>query len=166
MARRTDDSDADALAGARLIARSLPVVLSDGHNLAARTELLKGAMHAGAALRVGFGLAHALSQALGGWTGGSHGGFNALCLAPVLRFNSEVAADSISRLADAMEVADAAAGVERLARLGGFTSLRALGVVETDLREVADAAIVRLGARLNPRVASAAEAEEILRSIY
>lgn len=166
MARRTDDSDTDALTGAQLIARSLPVVLSDGHNLEARTELLKGSMHAGAALRVGFGLAHALAQALGGWTGGSHGGFNALCLAPVLRFNSEVAADSIARLADAMEVPDAPAGVERLARLGGFISLRALGVVEADLRAIAEAAVARLGARLNPRVASAAEADEILRSIY
>jgi maleylacetate reductase len=166
MSRRTSESDSDALEGARLIAQWLPAVLANGHDVEARTELLRGSMHAGASLRVGFGLAHALSQALGGWTGGSHGGFNALCLPAVLRFNAEVAAEPISRLASAMGVADAAVGAEALANLGGFTSLRALGVDEADLPAIAQAAVTRLGARLNPRKASAAEAEALLRSIY
>lgn len=166
IARRTEESDADALAGARLITRWLPAVLADGHDLAARTELLRGSLHAGAALRAGFGLAHALSQALGGWTGGSHGGFNALCLPVVLRFNAEVAAGPIARLAEAMGVPDAAVRAEELARLGGFTRLRELGVAEADLPAIAEAAVARLGARLNPRQATAAEAEQLLRSIW
>jgi len=95
-------------------------------------------MHAGAALRAGFGLAHALSQALGGWTGGSHGGFNALCLPVVLRFNAEVAAGPIAQLAEAMGVPDAAVRAEELARLGGFTRLRELGVAEADLPAIAE----------------------------
>ena len=50
----TPELDAEALAGAALIARSLPAVLDDGHDRAARRALLEGAMHAGSALRAGW----------------------------------------------------------------------------------------------------------------
>jgi alcohol dehydrogenase class IV len=56
--------------------------------------------------------------------------------------------------------------VEELARLGGFERLRDFGVPEQDLREIADAAAQRAGAKANPRPVSAAEAEELLRSIW
>src|SRR5690242_15477657 len=56
---RNDESDEHALAGAALIARHLPAVLADGHDLEARRGLLEGSMHGGAALRVGMGLGHA-----------------------------------------------------------------------------------------------------------
>ena len=164
--RRTDESDADALAGATLIAGSLPAVLADGHDLEARTQLLAGAMRAGASLRAGFALAHALAQALGGWSGGSHGAFNALCLPPVLRFNAEAAAAPIGRLAGAMGVGDAASEVERLARLGGIERLRDHGVAEADLPAIAAAAVDRPAAQANPRPVTAQEAEALLRGIW
>lgn len=163
---RTDESDVAALAGARLISEWLPAVLVNGRDLEARTQLLQGAMHAGASLRAGFALAHALSQALGGWTGGSHGAFNALCLPPVLRFNAEAAAAPIGRLATAMGVTDAAARAEELARLGGIGRLRDHGVAEADLPGIATAAAGRHGARVNPRPVTAADAEALLRSIW
>ena len=166
VARRSDQTDADALAGARLISEWLPAVLADGHDLEARTQLLQGALHAGASLRAGFALAHALAQALGGWTGGSHGAFNALCLPPVLRFNAEVAAAPIGRLAAAMGVADAAARAEELARLGGFERLRDHGVAEADLPAIAAATAERHGAQANPRPVAAAAAEDLLRAIW
>ena len=50
VAGRNPDADREALAGAALIADSLPRVLADGGDLDARRELLEGAMHAGAAL--------------------------------------------------------------------------------------------------------------------
>ena len=165
-ARRTDETDADALAGARLISESLPAVLADGHDLEARTQLLQGAMRAGASLRAGFALAHALSQALGGWSGGSHGAFNALCLPPVLRFNAEAAAVPIGRLAAAMGVADAADRAEQLARLGGIERLRDHGVAEADLPAIAAAAVERPAAKTNPRPVTAAAAEDLLRGIW
>lgn len=166
VAGRTDESDADALAGARLISEWLPAVLADGRDLEARTKLLLGSMHAGASLRAGFALAHALAQALGGWTGGSHGAFNALCLPPVLRFNAEAAAAPIGRLATAMGVTDAAARAEELARLGGIERLRDHGVAEADLPAIATAAAARHGARANPRPVTAADAEALLRAIW
>ena len=75
---RSDETDADALAGAPLISTWLPVVVADGNDLEARRGLLDGAMHAGAALPAGVGVGHAIAQALGGRYGLSHGAMNAL----------------------------------------------------------------------------------------
>jgi maleylacetate reductase len=164
---RNGEADRAALAGAAAISRALPAVLADGHGLEGRRLLLEGAMHAGAALAAaGLGLAHAMAQALGGRFGIPHGAANALCLPPALRFNEPVAADAIARLARAMETDDAAARAEELARLAGFGRLRDLGVAREELGPVAEAAVLRAGARANPRRASAAEVLELLRSVW
>ena len=90
----------DASTGAGLIARWLPPVVADSRDLEARTKLLEGAMHAGAALAErGLFLGHAMAQALGGRYGASHGALNALCLAPALRFNDRVVPDAVAALA-------------------------------------------------------------------
>jgi alcohol dehydrogenase class IV len=111
-------------------------------------------------------LGHALAQALGGRYGLPHGAMNALCLPPALRFNSAVAPEAIVRFGVALGAEDAAARVEELARLGGFERLRDFGIPEADLPDLAEAAVVRAGARANPRPVTAAEAEELLRSIW
>jgi len=161
------EADAHALAGARLIATWLPRAVEDGDDLEARTELLRGACEAGAALGgSGLALGHALAQALGGRYGLPHGALNAICLAPALRFNEPVAGDAIRRFGEAIGSADAAAAVEELARLGGFHRLRDLGVPEEELGEVADAAAARPGAKANPRQTTPAEVEDLLRSVW
>jgi len=45
---RAEETDPEALAGAPLISRWLPVVVDSGHDLEARRGLLEGAMHTGA----------------------------------------------------------------------------------------------------------------------
>ena len=150
-----------------MISRALPRVLADGRDGAARRELLEGAMHAGAALAsAGLGLAHAMAQALGGRFGLPHGALNAICLPPALRFNEPVAGDALRRLAAAMETDDAIARAQELARLAGFERLRALGVPEEDLGAVAEAVVVRAGARANPRRATARDVLDLLRSVW
>ncbi len=164
---RNPEGDEHAIEGARLIGESLPSVLEDGHDLEARTTLLRGAMHAGAAFgSAGLGLAHAMAQAIGGRYGIAHGAANALCLPPALRFNESVAREEIARFAEALGTADAAARCEELSRLSGFERLRDLGVPEDELDEVAEAAAARPGALVNPRRASPAEIAELLRSIW
>ncbi len=163
---RNPDGDEDALAGAALIAEALPAVLAAPQDLDARTRLLRGAMHAGAALGVSFmGLAHAIAQALGGRYGLPHGAMNALVLAPTLRFNEPVAGEALERLGQALG-GDAATEAERLARLGGFERLRDFEVPEAELPEVAAAAVERPAARANPRRATAEDIEQILRASY
>lgn len=157
----------DASTGARLVGRHLPRVVEDGSDLSARTGLLEGAMHAGRALgERGLFLGHALAQTLGGRYGLPHGAMNALTLPPALRFNEPAVPSAIALLGDALDASDAAERVEELARLGEFGRLRDFGVPEEDLGEVAEAVVVRPGARTNPRPVTAEDAEELLRSIW
>jgi maleylacetate reductase len=164
---RNDEADEHALEGARLISASLPLVLADGDYAEGRRLLLEGAMHAGAALAgAGLGLAHAMAQALGGRYGLPHGALNAISLPPALRFNQPVAGAEIERFGEAMATHDPVGRAEELARLGGFTLLRHLGVPENELDEVAAEAASRRGAKANPRPASPGEIGELLRSVW
>jgi maleylacetate reductase len=164
---RNPEGDEHALEGAHLIGESLPLVLADGSDLEARTALLEGAMHSGAALgSAGLGLGHAMAQAVGGRYGVPHGAANALCLPPALRFNEPVAAAEIARFGEALGTHDPPARCEELSRLAGYERLRDLGVPEDELDEVGEATAMRAGAKANPRPASSAEITDLFRSIW
>jgi alcohol dehydrogenase class IV len=167
-ANRSDESDARAVEGAELISRWLPEVVGAPDDAEARDGLLHGAAAAGEALgTAGLALAHAMAQALGGSYGLPHGAMNALTLPPALRFNAAIVPDAVARFGSAIGAPeDPAAGVERLARLGGYERLRDFGVPEGELESVAEAAAGRLGNRQNPRPATADEIRELLESIY
>jgi alcohol dehydrogenase len=150
-----------------VIGESLPGVLENGRDLGARTTLLRGAMHGGAALAAaGLGLGHAMAQALGGRYGVAHGAANALCLPPALRFNQPVVPEEIARFGETLGAADPPARAQELARLAGFERLRDLGVPEEGLDEVAGATAIRGGAKANPRPATPAQIEELFRSVW
>jgi alcohol dehydrogenase class IV len=164
---RSDEGDRAALEGATLLARALPVVVESPTAEGPREELLRGAAAAGEALGLaGLGLGHAIAQALGGRYGLPHGAMNALSLPPALRFNEPYAPEAIARFAEAIGANDPAAGVEELARLGGFERLRDFGVPERDLAELAEATAARAGNQANPKPATPAEIEQLLRSIW
>lgn len=164
---RTAESDRDALEGARLIAAWLPRVVERPDDPEARTGLLRGACHAGAALGGSMlALGHALAQGLGGRYGAPHGALNALTLPPALRFNEPVASEEIARFAEAIGSEDPAARVEELARLGGYARLRDLGVPEDAAAEVAETVAARPGAKANPRPVTPADVEALVRSIW
>jgi len=163
---RTAESDDHALQGAALITRHLPAVLDDGHDLEARRGLLEGSMHGGAALRVGMGLGHAMAQSLGGRYGVPHGAMNAICLPPALRFNAEVAAAEIARLAEAMQSDDPAARTEELAAIALDTRLRDYDIPRDDLGELSEATAERGAAKANPRPASPEEIRELFESVW
>ena len=163
---RSAEGDEQALAGAPLIADSLPRVLADLGDRAAREDLLRGAMHAGHALGLaGLGLAHAMAQALGGDYGLPHGAMNALCLPPALEFNRVLVPAEVARFGEAVG-GDAVERSRELARLGGFERLRDFGVLEADLPAVAEAAAARGGNLGNPRPATSAEILALLLRIY
>jgi maleylacetate reductase len=164
---RNDEADEHALEGARLIGEFLPRVVAEPRDLDARTGLLRGACEAGQALGGSMlALGHAMAQALGGRYGLPHGALNAICLPAALRFNEPVAPDALRRFGTALGTDDPIGRVEELARLGGFERLRDLGVPEDELDEVAEAVVVRAGAKANPRPASPEQVAELLRSVY
>lgn len=160
-------ADEDALAGAELIATWLPRVVAEPTDLPARTELLRGAAHGGAALAGSMlALAHAMAQAIGGTYGLPHGTLNGIVLAPALRFNATIDPEAVRRFGEAIgSPDDPAAGVEALAALAGPTRLSELGVAEQDLPALAASAAGRGGNLANPRPATPDEIEQLLRSV-
>ena len=162
------EGDEHALQGARLIAEGLPQVVERPDDLGARTHLLEGAMHAGAALgSAGLALGHAMAQAVGGAYGLPHGTLNAICLPAALRFNEALVPEAVRRFGEAIGARDdPAGGVEALARLTGVTRLRDLDVPEADLPELAAKAAVRPGNKANPRPATPDEIERLLGSVW
>ena len=161
-------ADEHALAGAGLIAEWLPRVVAIPDDREARTELLRGACHGGAALAGSMlALAHAMAQAIGGTYGLPHGTLNGICLPPVLRFNAAFVPEAVARFGAAVGVPDDPAGrVEKLTALAGPTRLRELGVPEGDLGGLAVAAAERGGNLANPKPASPDEIERLLREAY
>ena len=156
---RDVSADEVALEGAELIAASLPRVLEDPRAFEDRNRLLRGAARAGEALaRSGLALAHAIAQTIGGRYGIAHGAMNAASLPPVLVFNSDF-------VPEALLGGHAAERVAELAVLGGFTSLGALGVPESDFADLAEATVRTPGARANPRPVDAPQVVELLRSV-
>ncbi len=162
------EADDHALAGARLVSDWLPRVVSAPHDRDARTELLRGACHGGAALAGSMlALAHAMAQAIGGRYGLPHGTLNGICLPPVLRFNAAYVPDAVRRFGEAVGAPEDPAGrVEELAALAGPTRLGALGVPEADLPGLAAVAAERGGNLANPRPASPEEIEQLLREVF
>ena len=157
---RDPAADRLALEGADSISNSLPRVLEDGHDVDARSELLRGAARAGEALgRSGLALGHAMAQAIGGTYGLPHGALNAICLPPALRFNAEFVPPELLE-------GRAAERAEQLKLLSGFTTLGALRVPKEDLPALAQSIAQRPGALANPRPATAQEILELLRSVY
>jgi maleylacetate reductase len=165
---RTDAGDRCALEGAALIAQTLPRVVAEPHDRAARVELLRGAASAGQALSLsGLALGHAIAQALGGRFGLPHGAMNALALPAALRFNTPLAPEAVARFGAAIGAPEDPAGtVEALARLGGFERLSDFGVPADELPAVAEAAARRAGNQNNPRPATPAEIEGLLHQIH
>jgi alcohol dehydrogenase class IV len=164
--RRSEESDDHALAGARLISRWLPAVAKDGADREARQGLLEGAMHAGAALRAGMGLGHALAQALGGRYGLPHGTMNAVCLPLALDYNRDAAAAQIARFGEALGHADPLGRTRELATLAGPPRLRDYDVPREDLTELAEVIAERPPAQSNPRPAPAEAIRELLEAAW
>jgi alcohol dehydrogenase class IV len=161
-------ADEHALSGARLISEWLPRVVTAPADREARSELLRGACHGGAALGGSMlALAHAMAQAIGGAYGLPHGTLNGICLPPVLRFNTAYVPDAVARFGEAVGAPEDPAGrVERLAALAGPTRLRELGVPEGDLPALAVEAAQRGGNRANPKPARPGEIEHLLREVF
>ena len=165
---RDPAGDEHAIAGARTIAVTLPRVLESLRDLELRTRLLEGADHAGRALALsGLALGHAIAQAIGGAYGLPHGTLNAIALPAALRFNAAAAPGPVRRFGEAIGAPDdPAAKVEELAALSGPTRLRALGVPQEDLPKLAAAAAARAGSKANPRAATPADVERLMRDVW
>lgn len=169
-------STAAALGGARRIASALPNCYARGDDLEARSEMLVGAYLAGTALSsVAMGLHHGLCHVLGGTAGVPHGIANAIILPHVMRFNADATAHELSEIAEAMGIERGGRDDEALAEIaarqvsdmvGGMKlpqHLREVGVNERDLPRLAELAAQSQTVKNNPKPATTAQVESILR---
>ncbi|MHB0871012.1 MAG: iron-containing alcohol dehydrogenase [Chloroflexota bacterium] len=172
-------TDAVALHCVRYVSRYLRRAIMNGGDLEARQNVLAGSLMGGMA-RTGSGNAHAIAHTLSAHYGTHHGLANALVLPAVMQFNLPARQERFADLAEAMgektdllSVAEAADRsvqvVRRLAADVGIPSgLRAVGIPEADLPELAKA-VVADNPRLlnsNPRKATEQDILGILQASY
>jgi maleylacetate reductase len=132
-----------AAEGARALARSLLRLKADPADLEGREGALYGAWLCGTVLgSVGMGLHHKLAHVLGGSFDLSHAELHAALLPHTLAYNAPAAPEALRRLAEALEVQDAPAGLYALnAVLGIVPALRDLGMPEHGIDVAADRAV-------------------------
>lgn len=161
-----------AIDGLERAIKALPRAVADGADLAARREMMVAAMEGALAFQKGLGAVHALSHPLGGYRELRlhHGTLNAVLLPPVLRFNEGVCATTYPRLRQAVglkEGDDLAHFMAQFAeRLGIPMSLSALGVPESILSDVAQAAMLDHTHATNARPATEADYRAMLREAF
>jgi alcohol dehydrogenase class IV len=94
--------DGIALEALTLIGRSLPAVVEEPDNIAARGGMQVGACLAGIAFLKGLGLVHAISHMVGAEYDTHHGLTNAVVLPAVLRFNEPAIAEKVPAMMRAL----------------------------------------------------------------
>jgi maleylacetate reductase len=91
-----------AVEGARIVADTLPDLLSNPGDIGLRNEMLYGAYLSGAALTGGFAIQHAIAHMLGGSYGVEHGTAHAVVLPYVTDYLHQCAPQALGRIADAV----------------------------------------------------------------
>ena len=152
--------------GISSLADSLPKVMRDPANLEGQSQALYGAWHAGLVLgSVGMALHHKLCHVLGGTFNTPHAETHAIILPYVVAFNMGAAPEARKYLEAALGTPKIASTLRRLCEaIGDPVSLKALGLGETDLDTVAEAATQ--AAYYNPRKITTEEIRQLLEDAY
>ncbi|MBX3246237.1 MAG: homogentisate 1,2-dioxygenase [Myxococcales bacterium] len=139
----TDDARGAAEASLRPLVEGARAIAADPSDLEGRTEALRGAALASAALgAAGMALHHKLAHVLGGSFGTPHAATHATLLPYTFGFNAPAAPEALAAARRAFGTDDPPAFLYDLQRaLGLSTSLRALGLGEDDLPAIADAVL-------------------------
>ena len=138
--------------GIAALGRALPRIVSDPADRDARSDALFGAWACGSCLgAVGMSLHHKLCHVLGGTFGLPHAETHTVILPHAAAYNADAAPAALDRVARALGATEAAGALFDLAALsGGPTSLRQIGMSESDLDKAADEALQ--SAYWNPRL--------------
>ena len=155
-----------AVAGIRVLGRSLPAVVREPANVDVRAEALYGAWLAGAALAATrMSIHHKLCHILGGTFNLPHAQVHAVILPHAVEFNREAAGDAMRIVAQALGVKDPAQGLYDLAvRLGAPTALKDIGMPREGLDQAATLATE--SPYPNPRPIEYASVRQLLENAY
>jgi alcohol dehydrogenase len=161
----------------RLLEPNYERVLSQPDNLEARGAMQLGAYYAGVAIENSMlGATHACANPLTARYGTAHGEAIAMLLPTVVRWNESIAGNDYARLLSWSSVAgrnnltptaELARRLEELAEAGGLRgNLRAAGVKETELPELAADAAEQWTGTFNPRPFDKQGAIEVYQCVY
>ncbi|MFY2822486.1 maleylacetate reductase [Ruegeria sp. MALMAid1280] len=150
----------------RALGAALPKVMEDGSNIDARAEALYGAWLAGACLgSVGMAIHHKICHTLGGSFDLPHADVHCLMIAYSAAYNREAAPDAMARIARALGIGDAPAGLyDLLQSVGRVKSLAELGMTEAGLDKAADLAVQN--PYYNPRPVTRDGVREMLQAAF
>ncbi len=152
--------------GVRSLGEALPRLHGAPNDLAARTQAQYGAWLCGTVLgTVGMALHHKLCHTLGGSFGLPHAETHTVVLPHALAYNEGHAPEAMMRIARALGATAAPQAVHDLARrVGAPTSLRELGLAESDLDRATDIAMAN--AYWNPRPLAREALRALLQRAY
>lgn len=176
--RRNPLSDLFSREAWRLLEPNYERVLTHPNNLEARGAMQLGAYYAGVAIENSMlGATHACANPLTAHYGTAHGAAIAMLLPSVVRWNEKFAFNDYFLLLSYSSIAGQTNGVtvtealarrlEELAEIGGLSSnLRAVGVNEAELPELASEAAEQWTGTFNPRPFDKQGAIEIYQCVY
>jgi alcohol dehydrogenase len=168
-------SNALAIAAIEKLAHALPIVVGNGEDHQARSDMAIAAYEAGLAFsNSGLGLVHAISHQVGAHYGLAHGVANGIMLPFVMEFNGLVCRAEYGAIAQVFGVAretmtvrqQCDAGVKAvrqlLADIGLPATLAQVGADKKDFAEMANAALQDICITTNPRSVTATDIKYIL----
>ena len=152
--------------GIRALALGLPKVVSNTHDIEARSDCLYGAWLCGTVLgSVGMALHHKLCHTLGGTWNLPHAETHTIVLPQAIAYNASAAPEAMTRIARALGARDAPLGLYQLAqRLGAPLALRDIGMPEAAIDEAARLATA--DPYFNPRPVTFEPIRELLRRAW
>jgi len=170
--------DGIALEGVRIAARALPRAVKDGHDLAARSDMLMSSMMGAIAFQKDLGAVHSCAHALSTVADLHHGLANGIMIDHVMRFNLPAATAKMAELAHAADVPGAEDGTieaRAIAFIVWLTTLKStLGipakvsdyrgarpVTKADIPRLVEIATADICHQTNPRKCSAADFERL-----
>jgi len=148
----------------RKLGSSLPRVVQNPRDLAARTDALYGAWLA-ANFRAAVGLEHAIAQRVRQWFKLDHAKTHAIATPYAVGFNAAAVPQAMARIKRALGVGDAARGLYDLnVRIGLPTGLKDLGMRKEDIAKAAE--VVGAVTISHPRAVSKADLVAIIGQAY
>jgi maleylacetate reductase len=148
----------------RRLGASLPRLVDNPRDLAARTDALYGAWLA-ANFRAEVGLEHAIAQRVRQWFNLDHAHTHAIATPYAVGFNGASAPEAMERIRRALGAPDAARGLYDLnLRLSLPTGLKGLGMREEDVAKAVE--VVSAVKIAHPRPVSKTDLAEVIRQAY
>ena len=175
--------DGIALEGVRIAARALPTAVSNGHDLAARSDMLMASMMGAIAFQKDLGAVHSCAHALSTVADMHHGLANGIMIDHVMRFNLPAATDKLAELAHVARVkkgdegsaeararafiawlGELKASIGIPARLSHYCAPRA--VQRGDIARLVEIATADICHQTNPRKCTSADFEKLFASAW